>query len=342
MGKIVHIDRLKGLAILVMVIGHVYLFVLNNHSGPINRMITCNMPLFMFLSGVVVSYPISPKKWLNKACRFMSPSIFIGITCFLLLHNFVSWDNTLLSVIEFFYIPSRGYWYLVALTIFYATLIFMGLKKEKNILIDIFIAFTFYILFFIGWKYGGKLGNNFCMEHCTCYYPFFIFGYLLKNYYDGTNFLILYNSIFTISIFAFLFFFNYNAETHLVKNLIDRLLMPISAIIICVVIFAKRETKITALENFLSFLGRNSLNIYVWHGLLLPFVNLFMLEKFFKAGNNILIELIIATILGLTISVVSLYIGKLFMTSNFVRIVFYGEWAKNIGMGKSQKNGQRI
>ncbi|WP_455076976.1 acyltransferase family protein [Prevotella koreensis] len=102
MGKIVHIDRLKGLAILVMVIGHVYLFVLNNHSGPINRMITCNMPLFMFLSGVVVSYPISPKKWLNKACRFMSPSIFIGITCFLLLHNFVSWDNTLLSVIEFF------------------------------------------------------------------------------------------------------------------------------------------------------------------------------------------------------------------------------------------------
>lgn len=56
--RINYIDRMKGLAILLVVLGHVYSFVMGAESSEVNRFIySFHMPLFMALSGYVAFTP---------------------------------------------------------------------------------------------------------------------------------------------------------------------------------------------------------------------------------------------------------------------------------------------
>lgn len=58
MNHFAYIDRLKGFTILVVVMGHLALFSLDTGSTTVFRIIqSFEMPLFMFLSGLVISTP---------------------------------------------------------------------------------------------------------------------------------------------------------------------------------------------------------------------------------------------------------------------------------------------
>lgn len=65
MVRLQYIDRLKGLAIILVVMGHIFGF--SQPEDGINTFIyTFHMPLFMFLSGLVISCPpISRRCLLN-------------------------------------------------------------------------------------------------------------------------------------------------------------------------------------------------------------------------------------------------------------------------------------
>lgn len=323
--RIAHIDRLKGLAILVMVIGHVYLFVLNHHGGIINRFISCNMPLFMFLSGVVLSSPLTCKKWFVKVIQFLSPAILAGLTCFFILdQNSISHTN----MIDILLIPSRRHWYLVSLSLFYSTILILGLVKKRIIYTDLFLSSIFFILFFLCWKNGGIISKGLCLEHCTCFYPFFMMGYFMKKYLGGTSCLPRYNVLFTASLLLCMFLFLNNFELYVIKNIANRYLFPACTIIVIVILFAKRETENSQIESTLAFMGRNSLDIYIWHFLFLRCFNLNFLKQIFMDGMNSLLELFIAIFISVFISYIALFFGKLLKQSNFIRKYFYGEWTK--------------
>ena len=62
--RIQYIDSLKGFAIVLVVMGHIFGF--SQPEDGINTFIyTFHMPLFMFLSGLVISPPISTRCLLN-------------------------------------------------------------------------------------------------------------------------------------------------------------------------------------------------------------------------------------------------------------------------------------
>jgi fucose 4-O-acetylase-like acetyltransferase len=61
MVRLQYIDRLKGLAIILVVMGHIIGF--SQPEDGINTFIyTFHMPLFMFLSGLVISAPPRPSE----------------------------------------------------------------------------------------------------------------------------------------------------------------------------------------------------------------------------------------------------------------------------------------
>lgn len=52
--RIDYVDRMKGLAIFLVVMGHVYYFAFDRSASLVFRLISSfHMPLFMFLSGFV-------------------------------------------------------------------------------------------------------------------------------------------------------------------------------------------------------------------------------------------------------------------------------------------------
>ena len=72
--KLRYVDRLKGLGILLMIAGHLYTFCYDETSTTANQMIRwTNMPMFLFLSGCVISTPpigIRPPEGLHVTfCR---------------------------------------------------------------------------------------------------------------------------------------------------------------------------------------------------------------------------------------------------------------------------------
>lgn len=57
-GKLHYIDRLKGLLMLLVIMGHLYLFCYEETSTTLNQMIRwTHMPVFLYLSGWVISTP---------------------------------------------------------------------------------------------------------------------------------------------------------------------------------------------------------------------------------------------------------------------------------------------
>lgn len=112
-----YIDWLKGIAIITVVMGHVtafdFLSLTDSSKSFVNRFIvSLQMPLFIFLSGLVVNYKFesviaSSKKLLYKAWILLVPVILLGVP-------YALWRG--FTIYEFIINPTKyGYWYLITL-----------------------------------------------------------------------------------------------------------------------------------------------------------------------------------------------------------------------------------
>ncbi|TGX80318.1 hypothetical protein E5358_13245 [Palleniella muris] len=82
--RIQYVDRLKGLAIILVVMGHVGGFCFQEGVEMLSRFVgSFHMPLFMFLSGFVLKRESSMqlKRWYRRIGGLMLPLIIIGL-CF--------------------------------------------------------------------------------------------------------------------------------------------------------------------------------------------------------------------------------------------------------------------
>lgn len=69
--RLEYIDQLKGLAMLLVVIGHIIVFCGLGYDNIFIRNITMmNMPLFFFLNGLVISEKMSLKAYYVKRANF--------------------------------------------------------------------------------------------------------------------------------------------------------------------------------------------------------------------------------------------------------------------------------
>ena len=69
--RVEYIDRLKGFAILCVVIGHFTLWAIGRLNDPLHDFVYLyHMPLFFFLSGIVISAAPKPKRSWSRHVNF--------------------------------------------------------------------------------------------------------------------------------------------------------------------------------------------------------------------------------------------------------------------------------
>lgn len=322
--KIRYIDRMKGLGILLMIVGHLYTFCYDETSTAANQMIRwTNMPMFLFLSGCVISTPPHLGKAVRRAARYLLPAVLIGF-----LLNAAWSGKTLEELFSFSSFrmlqPPTGYWYLVVLTIFNFSLMPQLLFK-KNLVADCLLGALCYALFTVGWRYGGAAGQLFFMEHCATYYPFFFLGFMARRY-DVLSYVLSHNWTFTLAVAVYAVAFNLHPDIHLVKNLIERFALPVAGTVVLVYLFGRREQEESRVENALLFFGRNSLNIYLIHFFLIRYIHLETCVAWLTETGNTFVELLMTAALSILVATASVYIGRFFMQSRFVRMYVYGEF----------------
>lgn len=115
MSRINHIDTARGIAILLVVLGHCF----HSAEAPLNRVIlSFHMPLFFFLSGVFAKH-LSKNELVggafSKAKRLLIPQITLSLTIIVLKGGL--WLSEGKSIADFDFLSCFGFWFLPVLFI---------------------------------------------------------------------------------------------------------------------------------------------------------------------------------------------------------------------------------
>lgn len=308
--------------------GHVtafdFLSLADSSKSFLNRLIvSLQMPLFIFLSGLVVSYKFesvaaSSKKLLYKAWILLVPVILIGIP-------YALWRG--FTLYEFIINPMKyGYWYLITLfelyVIYYIAFSYNVLRNTKyedfikGCLIWILLKIIAHL------HINATLLDAIQFWQLTFYWPFFFVATFI-NKYKLQDKLFSNNNLFTVSLLIFGGLFIYKEYSS-----IDNLVMyPLQfAGILCIIyLIYKIKDKNNAILNKLCHIGRSSLDIYILHYFFIHVSYMKIVGNYFLNHPNFILETIVTLIYAIIIVYCSIYTGKLLRESKLISKILFNK-----------------
>ncbi len=317
-----YIDRLKGVLILMVIILHASYSVLGLSDNYLSFLFgPVVMPIFMFLSGLVIKEPPSAGKLGLKLVRFWSPFIFIG-----LIFAFCSMGVKGLN--DFFLSNFKlGYWYLYVLGIFYLILYLIRFNSEdrtpRGIFVDITLLFGLMALFYCFEKaFPTILADVFSIQLCRQNWSFFYAGYIIRKY-QLAQFLFDNDRLYALSLTAIVpLFYLQGLNPHFY------ILISLCLIIILFYLFRQRNNIHTLAENELSRLGRRSMDIYVLHYFFVRLNGSFRFRElglWFYNTDNKLLEFVFLVFLSVFIAYLCLLLGNVLRRSKLLCVIIFGE-----------------
>lgn len=273
------------------------------------------MPLFMFLSGLVVSHLHRGRSLLQKMVRFLWPMLVIGgiyaLCC----------GSTILDLVADSW--KLGYWYLFVLALFYCLLAFFPVQKSlhpHHMVADLVCSLSV-LCFLYGLKHFAPawLQDLFCLRLAFKYWPYFIVGYLMRKY-RGIEVIKKWVGMPAVSVACYV----------MVVLLYDKIeidiaywILGFSATFFSFHVFSRILTR-NQLTVFLEQAGRGSLYVYIYHYFLLQVIHLEIAGKWFALSGNYLLEALLVLSLAFVVIQITLFVGKIIEKDKVLRIVFYG------------------
>jgi len=330
--RLLYIDRLKGFTIFFVVIIHLIIFSLlqkGNLVRDVSYVIV--MPMFLFLSGVVIQSPPSFGKLLKKSVKFLMPMLTIGLAHMLYMHK----------TLNYFFFDSQkmGYWYLWVLTLFYILLfVFYKWNAQRKgwagLAIDLVCTLFIYLVFMqLANRLPRDEANLFSIPNCYDYWPFFIFGYLL-NKYNALEWLANNNPVFSVALIGWIPLFCYLRHSGIAESSIEFLvldkLLQFMSIVIFLYLFRQREGCTSWVERNFEYLGMATLDIYIFHYFIVRNLCLFGLGAWFTQTCNVYLEAIFVVLAAFVIGHICAFVGKLIRQSKWVDEIVYGGFVNRI------------
>lgn len=324
--RIDYIDRMKGMAIFLVVMGHVYGMAFAQSDDVAYRVISSfHMPLFMFLSGLVACSGVVAPYWgigkLSKKLKgLLLPLIVFGM-CFTTTIS----KDFLTSLIGFLESPNKnGYWYLMTLAVFYVSLSLYRLNVKQKWYIDVALAIAIWGGMFALWKYTAQTKDYFCMLNCGNFYPFFILG-VMTTKYNLLDKMHKANWLFSLCIVAYAFLFCVDMPFHALVSLNKHIFLPFCMVYIVVTLFVGRHGAMSYGEKILDFVGKRTLDIYVIHYFFINMIHLKDLGINWEVTDNSLLMFIVAVGLSLVITALSIGVGYILHKGKIIEKIVYGK-----------------
>lgn len=324
--RIDYIDRMKGLAIFLVVMGHVYGMAFAQSDDVVYRVISSfHMPLFMFLSGLVAYSGATTPFWnlikLGRKLRgLLLPLIVFGM-CFTMTFS----RNFGTDLVEFLESPNKnGYWYLMSLAVFYVSLSLYRLNVKQKWYIDVALAIAIWGGMFALWKYTAQTKDYFCMLNCGNFYPFFMLG-VMTTKYNLLNKMHKVNWLFSLCIVAYAFLFCVDMPFHALVSLNKHIFLPFCMVYIVVTLFVGRHGATSYGEKILDFVGKRTLDIYVIHYFFISMIHLKDLGNNWEGTENSLLMFIAAIGLSVVITALSIGVGYVLHKGKIIEKIVYGK-----------------
>ena len=320
--RIEYIDKLKGLAIILVVMGHISEKSMNITTSPFNLFYdSFHMPLFMFLSGIF-AYK-SFKKWnlyeaiyflKKKTLRILMPFVVIGgvySVCFCgnLMDVYLGVNSS------YWFLPALFYCMLCGLIVYWI-INFTG--KSNKIYLVLCMHLILWMLLVMVYQMNC-LDNVPYSLHAIKMYPFFIMGTLFTKYSLFKDKIIYSNNLFTISILGYMLLLIYGDEIPLKFNYTG-----VFAIVILVQLIVDYDSFI---PKKMSFVGKYSLEIYVLHWFFLPALdslNSCLSFSIIGIPKNFIILFCVTLIIAIPIIFVCILLSNIIRKSKFLNAVCFG------------------
>ena len=282
--RVGYIDAIKGLAILLMVMGHVIAYQFPSYQVALNdspqitmivwRIIySFHMPLLMFCSGLFIikqehmdSKQLVASIW-KRVQSLVLPSIFAGGILWLQRGNF-------------------GYWFLWTLFQFVVITLLLDFlcsfipKYGRKFFVFLLCCISGLIILFLKHFYYLERLPIIDVAHWR-FYPYFCLGIICKQY-NLIEKVFSKNWVYTIALIVFgvMTYWITIVGCHIPKQSITGMILPISIIIALIYLFKVGLSGESKVEKWLQYLGSHSLEVYILH--------LFFLFRMYPVGEFVL------------------------------------------------------
>lgn len=269
--RLLYFDQMKGLAMVLVVMGHVMLFAFQIESSRSFQFIYFHMPLFFYISGYLAYKRIDSIKELGNRILHRGVFLLVPYLVFSILYGiFVNWSNIVSILLH----GRSGYWFLYYLFVISSFFLIWEyiIGRIKNVWINIFLWILPFLLL-IGVKYWvARSGNGICYSMITNYvnyYRYYLIGFLCHKHVRFNDMLFK-NDIVAAVGFVFYFLNWFYFELHNVALIFGGTL---GGIIVVQRFFQKCVDADSAIGKGLCAVGTMSLSIYVIHYFFIPDVS---------------------------------------------------------------------
>ena len=318
--RLLYYDQMKGVAILFVVIGHVFLFSYGNSNNSVDSMLTIfHMPVFFYISGYLAYKSIPTMKewcarlWKKTHSLIFPYVVFAGLWCFFRDKDFLH----LLSI------GGSEYWFMYVL--FLLTVFFMFfellIKHIKNsVLYVVAWLMPYTILIYIQRRYGEIGGGVFAINQLVAFYRFYLLGFLCKKYMSINE--LVFNNKYVYGVCFMAFFARWYWSEGC--NMLISFMGITGAIIILQNFFNKSVNSESRLMKMLAYIGQNSLEIYLLQYFFLPDLSE-IVGPYMDVQNGFIWQLSLAFLLTVPITAACLFVGTIIKTNKLLSWIMLGK-----------------
>lgn len=343
------LDALRGFTMILVVANHVLglgLGMSPKVSSSMQFLVMFRMPLFFFVSGFL-AYKAG-LLWdgktlgtlLLKKIRVQTiPTVVFFLFGAVILGDMAFGDQ----VVEWLSRPLKGgYWFTIVLLymfIIYYLFCYIESKLKVKSWIPITVLFIISLCFYetcyqpkyFSWAFGwrgtpNEFMNTSSINQLFMYFPFFLYGNMVRRYWDQAQRLMDSRWFYPIMIVVVIFSALDALQWHTLRMTWAIIPLTLARFMLLTIVFMyfrhyhQYFTRFTVIGRSLQYIGRRTLDIYLIHYLFMP--NLPTLGSFFSQyRHNFILDTTVSVFLAL------LVIGFSIITSNILRVSpFFKKW----------------
>ncbi len=262
-----HLDVLKGIAIVMVVMGHALILSLGIRNPLVNAIASVHMPIFVFISGYLSgktmewSWTSLRRYWFRKVIQLLLPLSVLPLMYAMFYGH---------SLVELLYGSYHlGYWFTLALfLIFSVNFVFRGIEhvanQRQSAWVNVGLALAgigFVYLIDLLLASNNELYDILSWKHVTWLYSYFVLGTLVRRHKVLEN-LMLNPWLSGVAglCYVWLVYLDYTGHP-----LFRGIPMTLSGLILFYQIASSIVVRLPKAGGRLAYLGKNSLAIYLVH-----------------------------------------------------------------------------